>query len=73
MAVRMVHTIVCRTCGTVRTGVTTRRKFCRPYCKRLAQVAREKQARKARLLRDPQVKLEERLRRKGWLPEIDAP
>lgn len=62
---------LCEVCGVPMLGVTTRRKTCSDRCRwRKAKRAQARRRRAERLLQDPLVALEARLRRMGWLPNI---
>lgn len=65
---RLRHDASCAVCGAALANVTTRRRCCSARCRAIkAERQRRERRRAERLLRDPLVALEERLRRKGWL------
>ena len=63
---------VCVECGRELTGVLPTRRTCGDACRKRRERRKKAPGKRAdRRLRDPWVVLEERLRRKGWLPDVD--
>ena len=63
--------IICSECGTLMRDTLAYRITCGDRCRQRRRARLQKPVKRAeRLARDPQVILEEQLRRRGWLPDL---